>query len=251
MELHSLPYDSGRRVHALAAAAFSLALAATAGAQAPPATIDACFVPASGTLYRIDTQTSPAPGAPKTCLSPLHTKLTWNQQGPAGPAGPTGLQGAVGSSGAPGPVGAAGADGSSGPPGASGPIGPQGPNGKAGPPGPTGATGAQGPQGPQGQQGQQGQQGAQGLSGTSNAKLYVAGQSGNAFQGLVVNPVVNCPSGQFALGGGVAVISFTGAPPALLQSRPELTNGRPTGWRIFMSVSAGPYNIQSQVICAP
>ena len=65
----------------LTAAALSLALAATAAAQTTPATIDACFVPASGTLYRIDTQASPAPGAPKACLSPLHTRQTWNQQG--------------------------------------------------------------------------------------------------------------------------------------------------------------------------
>ncbi len=78
------------------AAAFSLAFAATAGAQTAPATVDACFVPASGTLYRIDTPASPAPGAPKACLSPVHTKLSWNQQGAPGASGPAGLQGPQG-----------------------------------------------------------------------------------------------------------------------------------------------------------
>ena len=86
----------------LVAGAFTLALATTAGAQNAPPTVDACFVPASGTLYRIDTPASPALGAPKTCLSPLHTKQAWNQQGAPGPSGPAGPQGTPGAAGTPG-----------------------------------------------------------------------------------------------------------------------------------------------------
>ena len=292
----------------LAAGLFSLVLTTTAGAQTA-ATIDACFVPASGTLYRIDTPSSPAPGAPKNCLSPLHTRQTWSQQGPAGVAGPVGPQGAVGSAGELGPVGPAGPSGapgsvgpggpsgtpgSAGPSGAVGPggsagaAGPQGlsgPNGKdglpgqdgaAGPAGPQGVAGAEGLQGPIGKEGLQGKNGKegpvgltgaagavgpvgaqgslgpQGPSGTSNAKMYFAGQSGTApGSGRQVNPVANCPTGQFALGGGVMVLTVSGGSPVLLQSRPEMTAGRPTGWRVIMNVGAGNFNIQSQVICAP
>jgi hypothetical protein len=71
--------------------------------SAPPPTIDACYVPASGTVYRIDTPASPAPGAPKQCLSPTHVAFAWTRTGPAGPQGPRGLQGAAGPQ---GPAGA-------------------------------------------------------------------------------------------------------------------------------------------------
>jgi len=82
--------------------------------------------------------------------------------------------------------------------------------------------------------------------------MYFAGQSGTApGSGRQVNPVANCPTGQFALGGGVMVLTVSGGPPVLLQSRPEMTAGRPTGWRVIMNVGAGNFNIQSQVICAP
>lgn len=259
----------------LAAAASGLALAATAGAQSAPATIDACFVPASGTLYRIDTPASPAPGAPKTCLSPLHTKLTWNQQGhagpagapgaagPIGPSGPTGAagpvglsgnEGAAGPAGSPGVAGPAGPTGNTGPVGATGPAGPQGAAGSAGLTGSTGAVGATGLAGPPGPQGQQGQQGPQGPSGGSNAKALFQGQTGTAGpSGRQVNVVASCPASQFALGGGVLVQAVSGGPPVLLQSTPaiDITSGRPTGWRVVMNVGPGPYDIRAQVICAP
>jgi hypothetical protein len=48
-----------------------LALADVGDAQTP-ATIDACYVPISGTIYRRNTSASPAPGAPATCLTPTH-----------------------------------------------------------------------------------------------------------------------------------------------------------------------------------
>jgi len=76
----------------------SAALAAQV--SAPPAvvpTLEACYVPISGTIYRLDTPVSPAPGAPKNCLSPAHAKFLWNQQGLAGPQGLKGDKGDPGS----------------------------------------------------------------------------------------------------------------------------------------------------------
>jgi hypothetical protein len=61
--------------------ALPLMLAArAASAQGTPPTIAACYVPASGTIYRIDTDASPAPGAPAQCLSPLHRRFGWSAQ---------------------------------------------------------------------------------------------------------------------------------------------------------------------------
>ena len=100
---------------ATSAAAAALALSplrAAAQAPTPPATIDACYVPASGTVYRIDTPASPAAGAPKQCLSSAHVAFAWNRLGPAGPQGPAG------------------------PAGPTGPTGPTGPRGQTGPAGP-------------------------------------------------------------------------------------------------------------------
>ena len=70
-----------------------------AQAPAPPPVIDACYVPASGTIYRINTAASPARGAPNGCLSAAHVRFTWNQQGPKGDRGDAGAAGAPGVSG--------------------------------------------------------------------------------------------------------------------------------------------------------
>src|SRR5690349_13413938 len=98
----------GRAVAALAALTV-LVFVPRLEAQATAGVIRACWIPASGTLYRIG-----EPNTPAACLSPNHIALTWNQPGPAGAAGPAGVQG---------------------------PQGPQGPAGPAGPPGVIGATG--------------------------------------------------------------------------------------------------------------
>src|SRR5690606_16891181 len=82
------------------------------------AVLHACYVPASGTVYRIGVS-----GAPATCLDPTHVAFSWSVAGPQGPAGPQGLQGAAG------PAGPTGPAGPQGPPGAVGPAGPQGPPG--------------------------------------------------------------------------------------------------------------------------
>ena len=54
------------------------------------ATIEACYVKSSGTIYRIN-----APNTPSKC-STNGTPFSWNNQGPQGPAGPAGPQGPVG-----------------------------------------------------------------------------------------------------------------------------------------------------------
>jgi hypothetical protein len=66
----------------------------TASAQA---TLTGCYVPNSGTVYRIK-----AAGLPTECHSKNHVEFTWSlqgPQGPAGPAGPTGPQGPTGPAG--------------------------------------------------------------------------------------------------------------------------------------------------------
>ena len=122
---------------AAAAAAVTVFLAASpVHAQSAPPVIDACYVPASGTVYRVDTPEGPAPGAPGACRSSQHVRFRWNQQGPAGPNGPVGEAGPRGEPGEPGVAGAQG------PVGPQGDYGPRGPTGAAGPTGPVGAKGA-------------------------------------------------------------------------------------------------------------
>ena len=86
-----------------------------------PNVIYQCYVPGSGTVYRIKTSDTR-----EVCASSSHIMYYFNQtgpQGPQGPAGPTGPQG---------PAGPAGPTGPTGPAGPAGPTGPQGPAGPAG-----------------------------------------------------------------------------------------------------------------------
>jgi hypothetical protein len=102
----------------LALVAISM-LALGAGAQTAPSVtavdpnvIYACYVPTSGTVYRIRTTDTR-----EECAAKSHVLFWFNETGPAGPQGPAG------------PTGAAGATGPTGP---AGPTGPQGPAGSAG-----------------------------------------------------------------------------------------------------------------------
>src|SRR5438309_11635021 len=75
----------------------------------PTDTIRACYVPATGTVYRIK-----ASGAPGSCQASSHIEFWWVGQGTPGATGPTGAAGptgATGSTGASGATGAAGAVG--------------------------------------------------------------------------------------------------------------------------------------------
>ena len=60
-----------------AAVAVMVATPARASAQA---TLSGCYVPNSGTVYRIK-----ASGLPDACRSKQHVEFTWSLQGPAGP----------------------------------------------------------------------------------------------------------------------------------------------------------------------
>lgn len=56
-----------------------------------PAMLHACYVPASGQVYRIG-----AEGLPDVCRSPRHVEFSWNERGPEGPAGEPGEDGEAG-----------------------------------------------------------------------------------------------------------------------------------------------------------
>jgi len=86
-----------------------------------PKILYACYIPNTGTTYRIKEA-----DLKQTCANNAHLMFSWNQQGVAGPVGPQGPIGLVG------------------------PQGPQGPQGPAGPAGPKGDAGPAGPQGPAG-----------------------------------------------------------------------------------------------------
>src|ERR1043166_8681706 len=69
-------------------------------AIASDSTIAACFVPASGTVYRIE-----LPGLPSSCLATSHIRFTWQSRGPQGDAGAAGATGAAGAAGGTGSTG--------------------------------------------------------------------------------------------------------------------------------------------------
>jgi len=120
------PHDRIARRALLAglASAALAALAPSARAQAPsvtaldPNVIYACYIPSSGTMYRIKTSDTR-----EQCAAANHVMFWFNQTGPQGPAGPAGPQGLAGPT---GPTGATGPAGPAGPTGATGPAGPAG-----------------------------------------------------------------------------------------------------------------------------
>jgi hypothetical protein len=91
------------------------AQSAPAPAVVDPNVIYACYIPTSGTVYRIKTSDTR-----EQCASASHVMFSFNQTGPQGPAGPQG------------PQGVAGATGATGQQGPVGPAGPQGPAGSGG-----------------------------------------------------------------------------------------------------------------------
>ena len=142
-----------------------------------PNMVYACYVPLTGTVYRIK-----AAGTPSECYRRRagtanherdHVEFSWAKagaatpgpMGPAGPAGPQGVAGPTGATGPAGPQGEIGPMGPAGPQGVVGPMGPAGPQGVAGPIGPAGAIGPVGPQGDAGPQGIAGPTGPTGATG--------------------------------------------------------------------------------------
>jgi hypothetical protein len=86
-----------------------------------PGTLYACYVPGSGTVYRIKFD-----GGKQACTSAQHIEFSWNAQGIQGVQGIQGIQGDKGDTGATGATGAVGATGPA------GPAGPKGDKGDAG-----------------------------------------------------------------------------------------------------------------------
>ena len=71
-----------RAVGALCLIAAATCLTSAAKAQTPVNTVlTACYVPASGTVYRVGAQ-----GLPGDCFSPTHVRFSWNSQGIQGNA---------------------------------------------------------------------------------------------------------------------------------------------------------------------
>ncbi len=183
----------------------------------------ACYVPLTGTVYRIK-----ANGTPSECTKPKgsspkhqeHVEFSFNLTGPMGPAGPQGPQGEVG------PAGPAGAAGEAGPKGDVGPAGPKGETGAAGAQGvagPVGPAGAQGQTGPQGMMGPQGPQGIPGVSGYEFLQMAV-GVSPNS----TVTHVIPCSAGKKPFGGGfyaTDAVSYS----TVLRSAPSAT-----GWAVTL-----------------
>lgn len=92
---------------AASAALFALALSAGAApaaaqtaAEVEDRILHACYVPLTGTTYRIRES-----GTPQQCTGPAHVPFSWNARGPQGEAGPVGPQGPEGERGQAGPQG--------------------------------------------------------------------------------------------------------------------------------------------------
>lgn len=183
--------------------------------------IYACYVPLTGTVYRIK-----APGAPETCRKPRgkamnghgaqdHIEFTVAKGGIGGAVGPAGPQGE------PGPVGPAGPQGE---PGPAGPVGPQGAQGIQG------ASGATGPSGPQGQQGPQGHPGVSGYE--------VINRAVTSLNGTTSPFAVNCSIGKKPLGGGFYSTDMNGANVQVTKNAPYANNGS-LGWIVEIKNASG------------
>jgi hypothetical protein len=218
------------------AVAFALAVVSlgTAHAQTPRQQLWACYVPLTGTVYRIKTT-----GTPATCVGASDVEISWYN---------------VGAQGAEGSPGAAGADGL---PGVQGHQGPTGPQGKPGPPGPTGATGTAGDKGKAGPAGAPGivgiagppgPLGPQGPTGPGVAPVQVITTTFTAPAFLVRSYTVSCPAGTTAVSGHV---SRTSAETALLVTSTTPTAATvPAGWR-FIITNIGPArSFNTLVACA-
>jgi hypothetical protein len=206
---------------AILAAVVLAVLPAAARAQQVAAsdTIRACYVPASGTIYRIGVA-----GGPAACHG-SHIEMKWNVAGPAGAPGPAG------------PVGPAGPKGEDGAAGAAGPQGEKGDKGEKGDTGPAGVSGAQGPAGPQGPVGPAGPQGPQGIqgpagSGGSLVAMQTVRDSVDILPGRFGRAIATCPSGKVLLGGGFQFSFFDRAYTKIVGSVPIFFQGSavPNAW---------------------
>ena len=83
------------------------------------------------------------------------------------------------------------------------------------------------------------------------AKLKVVQRTaefGPVASGAAGDGVANCKAGEKAVGGGFSAQSGFGR---IDGSRPELTNGKPTGWHVFVgNDSPGDATFEVEVLCA-
>ena len=93
--VRSIPLAVATLVLAAGFAAVPSRLVAQSGATV----LYGCYVPSSGTVYRIK-----ADGLPTDCRSKTHVQFTWSLQGPPGPQGPQGPTGPQGVAGPSGPL---------------------------------------------------------------------------------------------------------------------------------------------------
>ena len=200
----------------------------------------ACYVRATGVVYRID-PTGADDRVRRRCIR-KHVRFSWEPRGPEGPVGPEGMQGGLGPVGADGAMGPPGPEGPEGPIGPQGPVGPQGelgptgpegpkggdgPRGEmvSGPTGPRGFTGPTGPQGPRGPGGPVGPDGPAGLPGPAGPE----GPEGS--QGTAPGPIGPAgPEGPRGNRGGEGPLGPTGGlliPRVILQDTPSTESD---GW---------------------
>jgi hypothetical protein len=201
----------------------------------------ACYVPLTGTVYRIK-----AVGAPSECFKLRgnragqedrnHIEFNWSKAGgPVGPMGPAGPQGE------PGPAGPQGEPGPAGPQGEPGPMGPAGPQGE------TGAAGSMGPAGPQGVQGAAGPQGPQGSPGLSAWQLVSRTVTVTTAGGTFTTA---CPVTKRPLGGGYSGNDMNTANLGVAKNGPFM-NGMDNGWIVqFSNSTASNSSVTLYVICA-
>jgi len=225
----------------VSALALVASMSAPLAAQTAPADVMyACYVPMTGTVYRIK-----APGTPAECTRPRsnngigddedrrrrqeHVQFAFNATGAMGPVGPAGPQGEVGPMGPAGTVGAAGAQGDVGP---MGPQGPQGETGAAGPQGiagPMGSTGAQGQMGPQGAMGPQGPQGDPGVSQYQMLEKRVSVNTSS-----MTTFTMDCPVGLKPFGGGFYALDGASSTTTIIRSAPTATS-----WAVTLRNTSG------------
>jgi hypothetical protein len=252
---------------AIFAAVSALALIMSpAAASAQLATTDevlyACYVPLTGTVYRIKTT-----GAPDECTKPKgknngmghqdHVQFTFNSStakgpiGPMGPMGPAGPQGEVGPMGPAGPQGEVGPMGPAGPQGEVGPMGPMGPAGPQGAQGVKGDVGAVGPQGAQGLTGPQGAQGPQGVQGIPGVSGYeVISRVVNIASGASQLWVTNCTPGKRPLGGGYTSNDNNGVNMLVSKNGPFAGSGS-FGWVVeIKNPSPSTSSFSLYAVCA-
>jgi hypothetical protein len=116
------------------------------------------------------------------------------------------------------------------------------PSGAQGPQGPKGDPGAKGDPGEKGEKGDKGDKGDPGTSGYQ----IVVGPSQDLADGATAQPIVTCPAGKSAVGGGMTTSSSSG----LTVNRTGLSTSSGNGWTVRVTNNSGAArSFQAQVIC--